>query len=70
MGVLPDLRNYEITQQLPERDGAFEYAITNPSEPYDCVAIESELRQCESEGGGHLFALRPSRTTEAIEFPI
>jgi hypothetical protein len=35
-----------VTQQLPERDGAFEYAVMNPTEPYDRVAIESELSAC------------------------
>jgi hypothetical protein len=35
--------SYVVTQQLPERDGVFEYAVTNPTEPYDRVAIESEL---------------------------
>ena len=29
--------------QLPERDGVFEYSITSPTEPYERVAIESEL---------------------------
>jgi len=39
----PTSESYVVTQQLPERDGAFEYAVTNPTEPYDRVAIESEL---------------------------
>jgi hypothetical protein len=34
---------YVVTQQLPERDGAFEYSVTSPTEPYERVAIESEL---------------------------
>jgi hypothetical protein len=40
----PTSESYVVTQQLPERDGTFEYAVTNPTEPYDRVAIESELR--------------------------
>jgi hypothetical protein len=46
----PTSASYMVTQQLPERDGSFEYAITNPTEPYDRVAIESEL---SAEAGGH-----------------
>jgi hypothetical protein len=34
---------YVVTQQLPERDGVFEYSIMSPTEPYERVAIESEL---------------------------
>ena len=34
---------YTVTQQLPEREGVFEYSITSPTEPYERVAIESEL---------------------------
>ena len=30
----PTSESYVVTQQLPERDGAFEYAVTNPTEPY------------------------------------
>jgi hypothetical protein len=39
----PTPATYMVTQQLPERDGVFEYAVTSPTEPYDRVAIESEL---------------------------
>ena len=35
---------YVVTALLPERDGEFEYSISNESEPYDRVAKESELR--------------------------
>jgi hypothetical protein len=34
---------YTVTQQLPEREGVFEYSITSPTEPYERVAVESEL---------------------------
>ena len=39
----PTSAMYVVTQQLPERDGVFEYSITSPTEPYERVAIESEL---------------------------
>jgi hypothetical protein len=35
---------YVVTVLLPERDGEFEYSISNEAEPYDRVAKESELR--------------------------
>jgi len=35
---------YVVTALLPERDGEFEYSISNESEPYDRVAKEGELR--------------------------
>ena len=35
---------YEITKQLPERDGEFEYQIKSLNEPHQRVARESELR--------------------------
>jgi hypothetical protein len=39
--------NYVVTQQLPERDGVFEYSVMSPTEPYERVFIESELRAVE-----------------------
>jgi hypothetical protein len=40
-----------ITQQLPERDGVFEYSVLNPTEPYEQVFIESELRATAGGSG-------------------
>jgi hypothetical protein len=34
---------FEITKQLPERDGQFEYRIKSSSEPHERVVKESEL---------------------------
>jgi hypothetical protein len=34
---------FEVTKQLPERDGQFEYQIKSSSEPHERVARESEL---------------------------
>jgi hypothetical protein len=34
---------FEVTKQLPERDGEFEYRIKNVTEPHERVARESEL---------------------------
>jgi hypothetical protein len=34
---------YEVTKQLPERDGQFEYRIKSSSEPHERVVKESEL---------------------------
>ena len=34
---------YEVTKQLPERDGEFEYRIKSINEPHERVAQESEL---------------------------
>ena len=34
---------YEVTKQLPERDGQFEYRIKSSREPHERVAKESEL---------------------------
>jgi hypothetical protein len=34
---------FEVTKQLPERDGEFEYRIKNVAEPHERVARESEL---------------------------
>ena len=34
---------YEISAQLPERDGKFQYRIKSGSEPYERVAREDEL---------------------------
>jgi hypothetical protein len=34
---------FEVTKQLPERDGQFEYHIKSSSEPHERVAKESEL---------------------------
>ena len=34
---------YDVTKQLPERDGEFEYRIKATSEPYERVARESQL---------------------------
>ena len=35
---------FEITKELPERDGEFEYRIKSTNEPHERVARESELR--------------------------
>jgi hypothetical protein len=43
--------NYIVTQQLPERDGMFEYSVTSPTEPYERVFLESELRAAEGGSG-------------------
>ena len=50
-GAFPDgryhvgaaLGAFEVTKQLPERDGEFEYRIKNVAEPHERVARESEL---------------------------
>jgi hypothetical protein len=34
---------YEVTKQLPERDGQFEYRIKSSSEPHERVAKEGDL---------------------------
>jgi hypothetical protein len=34
---------YEVTKQLPERNGQFEYRIKSSSEPHERVVKESEL---------------------------
>jgi hypothetical protein len=34
---------YEVTKQLPDTGGEFEYRIKNANEPYERVARESEL---------------------------
>jgi hypothetical protein len=34
---------YQVTKQLPERDGEFEYHIKHSGEPHERVARESEL---------------------------
>jgi hypothetical protein len=34
---------YEVTKQLPERDGQFEYRIKSSREPHERVVGESEL---------------------------
>jgi hypothetical protein len=34
---------YEVTAQLPERDGQFEYRIKSRGEPHERVAKESDL---------------------------
>jgi hypothetical protein len=34
---------FEVTKQLPERDGQFEYRIKSSREPHERVAKESEL---------------------------
>jgi hypothetical protein len=34
---------YEVTKQLPERDGQFEYRIKSSREPHERVLRESEL---------------------------
>jgi hypothetical protein len=36
---------YQITKQLPERDGEFQYRIRNAYEEHERVAVESELRR-------------------------
>jgi hypothetical protein len=43
--------NYVVTQQLPERDGVFEYSVMRPTEPYERVFIESELRAADGGSG-------------------
>ena len=35
---------YVVTAVLPQRDGEFEYCISNEAEPYQRLAKESELR--------------------------
>ena len=35
---------YEVTKQLPENRGQFEYRIRHSNEPHERVARESELR--------------------------
>jgi hypothetical protein len=37
--------SYEITKQLPERNGEFEYRIRSINEPHERVARESELQR-------------------------
>jgi hypothetical protein len=34
---------YEVTKQLPEREGQFEYRIKSSREPHERVVRESEL---------------------------
>jgi hypothetical protein len=34
---------FEVTKQLPERDGQFEYQIKSSREPHERVVKESEL---------------------------
>jgi hypothetical protein len=34
---------YEVTKQLPERDGQFEYRVKSSREPHERVVRESEL---------------------------
>jgi hypothetical protein len=34
---------FEVTRQLPERDGQFEYRIKSSSEPHERVVKESDL---------------------------
>jgi hypothetical protein len=34
---------YVVTNQLPERDGEFEYHIRSPEKPHERIARESEL---------------------------
>jgi hypothetical protein len=41
--VSASLGAFEVTRQLPERDGEFEYRIKNVTEPHERVARESEL---------------------------
>ncbi len=36
--------SFEVTKQLPERAGEFEYRIKSMDEPHERVARESELR--------------------------
>jgi hypothetical protein len=36
---------YEVTKQLPENRGGFEYRIKNSNEPHERVVRESELRE-------------------------
>ncbi len=35
--------NYEVTAQLPERDGEFQYCIKSDREPYERIVKEGEL---------------------------
>jgi hypothetical protein len=34
---------YEVTKQLPERDGEFEYRIKSSSEPHERAVKENEI---------------------------
>jgi hypothetical protein len=34
---------YEVTRQLPERDGQFEYRIKSSSEPHERAVRESDI---------------------------
>ena len=34
---------YEVTKQLPENGGEFEYRIKSPTEPHERVARESDM---------------------------
>jgi hypothetical protein len=36
--------SYEVTKQLPDRGGEFEYRIKSANEPHERVVRESELR--------------------------
>jgi hypothetical protein len=36
--------SYEVTRQLPDRGGEFEYRIKSANEPHERVVRESELR--------------------------
>jgi hypothetical protein len=40
-GAAPGL--YEVTKQLPERDGQFEYRIKSSNEPHERAVRESEI---------------------------
>ena len=42
--VSASLGAFEVTRQLPERDGEFEYHIRSVNEPHERVVKETELR--------------------------
>jgi hypothetical protein len=67
----PTSANYIVTQQLPERDGVFEYAVMSPTEPYERLFTERELGAVESRpnppGNWGLIPRLLERATETRE---
>jgi hypothetical protein len=66
---------YEVTKQLPESHGEFEYRIKNVSEPHERIARESELRADYLAGrpAGAVVILQrpePSVTVEALSLIV
>ena len=57
-GLIAERRQYIVTAALPAQFGVFEYRIRHPSENYERIATEHDLREVEANADPSHRAVR------------